>query len=150
MPLNSDFKDLLRAFNDKNAEYLLIGGYAVMFYTEPRYTKDLDLWVRASPKNAKRVYSALREFGAPLSGLSEGDFTEEGYYYQMGVPPVRVDIFMSVPGLEFDQAWPRRKQIDFDGVPVNLISKPDLVTVKRASGRHIDLHDVDQLLHSEQ
>lgn len=56
--MNSDFNDLLRCFNDSGGEYLVIGGYAVIEYTEPRYTKDLDVWVRASPENAASVYQA--------------------------------------------------------------------------------------------
>jgi hypothetical protein len=98
MSVNSDFKDLLNLFNDYHVKYLIIGGYAVIKYTEPRYTKNLDLWIRANAKNAHAVFQALREFGAPLTGLTSADFAEEGYFYQMGIPPVRVDILMSISG----------------------------------------------------
>jgi hypothetical protein len=145
MFVNSDFSDLLRLFNDNQVRYLVIGGYAVVQYAEPRFTKDLDLWVSTDAANAKAVYKALREFGAPLAGLTESDFAEEGYFYQMGVPPVRVDVFMGIPGLDFEDAWQRRSQFDFDGLLVWFVSKDDLIKSKLASGRPQDLLDADAL-----
>lgn len=106
MTNSSHFKELLRAFNERGAEYLIVGGYAVMKYTEPRFTKDLDLWIRSSAENAARVYEALAEFGAPLErdGLAPQDFTSEELTYQIGVAPVRVDILTHVSGLQFADA----------------------------------------------
>jgi hypothetical protein len=109
--------------NDKQVKYLVVGGYAVIKYAEPRYTKDLGIWVMADPSNAQAIFSALRAFGAPLSNLTPDDFAHEGYLYQMGVPPVRVDILMSIPGLSFEEAWGRREMVDFDGVQLSFISK---------------------------
>ncbi len=63
---------------------MVVGGYAVMKYAEPRYTKGLDLWIDATPKNARAVFKALKEFGAPLANLTEADFSREGFFYQMG------------------------------------------------------------------
>lgn len=145
MFVNSDFSDLLRTFNHRNVRYLVIGGYAVVQYAEPRFTKDLDLWISTDAANASSVYEALREFGAPLAGLTADDFAEEGYFYQMGVPPVRVDILMGIPGLDFERAWNRRVEIDFGGLPVFFISRADLIAAKRASGRPQDLIDADSL-----
>lgn len=145
MFVNSDFSDLLRLFNDNNVRYLVIGGYAVIQHAEPRFTKDLDLWISTDTGNAMAVYKALQEFGAPLTGLSEADFAEEGYFYQMGVPPIRVDILMGIPGIPFEQAWPNRLEVDFDGLPVYFIARQDLITAKRASGRPQDLIDAELL-----
>lgn len=150
MSVSSDFKDLLNLFNAYRVKYLIIGGYAVVKYTEPRYTKDLDLWIRADRKNAAAVFRALREFGAPLAGLTEDDFAHEGYFYQMGVPPVRVDILMSITGLTFDEAWKHRDKANFDGIPVTFIAREDLITSKLASGRPQDLIDVAMLSQAEQ
>ena len=143
--MNSDFKDLLRLFNDYKIRYLVVGGHAVMKYTEPRYTKDLDIWVQPSAKNARAVFRALQDFGAPLVGLTEGDFAREGTFYQMGRPPARVDILMSVAGLRFAAAWRRRVPSDFDGVPVSILSREDLIANERAAGRPQDLIDVGNL-----
>ncbi|MCB2160689.1 hypothetical protein KQH40_01240 [bacterium] len=149
MFVNSDFSDLLKSLNDTNVEYLVVGGYAVIQYGEPRFTKDLDIWISVDPDNAARVFSALKEFGAPLAGLTEQDFMEEGYFYQMGNPPMRVDILMGIPGVNFFEAWKRRNEFDFEGLTVPFISKADLVTAKRASGRPQDIIDADLLEQNE-
>jgi predicted nucleotidyltransferase len=146
MFVNSDFSDLLRIFNANNVKYLVIGGYAVVQYAEPRYTKDLDVWISVDAENAVAVYQSLREFGAPLSGLTPKDFSEEGYFFQMGVPPVRVDVLMGIPGVDFKKCWKKRVEVDFDGLKVNFISKADLILAKQASGRPQDLMDADLLL----
>ncbi|MFZ5921922.1 MAG: DUF6036 family nucleotidyltransferase [Chloroflexota bacterium] len=145
MFVNSDFSDLLRIFNARNVRYLVIGGYAVIQYAEPRYTKDLDVWISTDSENAKTVFAALREFGAPLTNLSYKDFSEEGYFFQIGVPPIRVDVLMGIPGIQFEDAWKRRVSVDFEGLPVLFISKQDLIAAKRASGRPQDLIDADLL-----
>jgi hypothetical protein len=150
MFVNSDFSDLLRLFNDNNVKYLVIGGYAVIQYAEPRYTKDLDLWISTDVANAKAVFRALKEFGASLADLTEDDFAEEGYFYQMGVPPVRVDVLMGIPGLSFAEAWQRRVNVDFDDLSVSFIGKQDLITVKLASGRPQDLLDAKQLQQTDE
>ena len=145
MFVNSDFSDLLKLFNANQVRYLVIGGYALIQYAEPRYTKDLDLWISTDATNAKAVYRALHEFGAPLADLDEADFSQEGYFYQMGVPPVRVDILMGIPGVVFEEAWSRRTEVDFDGLLVPFISRQDLITAKRAAGRPQDLLDAELL-----
>jgi hypothetical protein len=145
MLANSDFKELLSTFNDHQVKYLVVGGYAVIKYAEPRYTKDIDLRVGADRVNAAAVYQALRAFGAPLTNLTEDDFAHEGYFYQMGIAPLRVDILMSITGLKFEQAWERRVVVDFDGVMVPFISKQDLITSKMATGRPQDLIDAQLL-----
>ena len=114
-------------------------------YTEPRYTKDLDLWIQTDPDNAVAVYTALKTFGAPLADMSAADFAEDGYFYQMGIPPVRVDILMGIPGVVFATAWESRVSIDFEGLLVHFISRDDLIAAKLASGRPQDLLDATQL-----
>jgi hypothetical protein len=147
--MNSDFKDLLRIFNAHNVRYLVVGGYAVMKYTEPRYTKDLDVWVEATPSNAHAVFAALREFGAPLRKVSAADFAQEGSIYQMGRPPARVDVLTSIEGLRFIDAWPNRVATDFGGIPAHIISRSDLLVNKRALGRPQDQLDVHNLIEAE-
>lgn len=140
--MNSDFKDLLRLFNARSVRYLIVGGYAVMKYTEPRYTKDLDIWIECSSVNALAVFEALREFGAPLRDIRHEDFAVEGVIYQMGRPPVRVDVLTSLEGVRFDEAWSSRVVSDLGGVAAQIISREDLITNKRAVGRPQDLLDV--------
>jgi len=150
MFVNSDFSDLLKLFNEYGVRYLVIGGYAVIQYAEPRFTKDLGLWISTDTTNASAVYNALKSFGAPLAGMTEADFSEEGYFYQMGVPPIRVDIMMGIPGIDFESSWQNRNEIDFDGLSVPFISKQDLIVAKKASGRPQDLIDASLLEHPKE
>ncbi len=143
--MHSDLLDILRVFNQYKVEYLIIGGYAVAFHAEPRFTKDLDILVRADQANARRVYQALRAFGAPLSGLTAQDFEQEKYWYQIGTPPVRVDILLSIEGVNFADAWTRRVESIIGDVPALFISKEDLIAAKTAAGRPQDLIDVQNL-----
>ena len=143
--MNSDFKDLLSTFNANRVQYLVVGAYAFMKHAEPRYTKDLDIWIRPSKANSRRVFKALRQFGAPLSKLSEDDFAHPGLYYQIGVEPTRIDILMSIPGLKFSDAWNQRVNSDLGGVSATILSKEDLIASKHASGRPQDLVDIQTL-----
>jgi predicted nucleotidyltransferase len=143
--MNDDFKDLLGLFNEYQVEYLVIGGYAVVEYTEPRFTKDLDIWVKASEENAQRVYEALSRFGAPVRQLTATDFSREGYFFQMGREPQRIDVLMSIPGVPFDQAWINQHEVQIDGQTVRFIGLQDLITAKEASGRPQDLLDAARL-----
>ncbi len=145
MFVNSDFSDLLKIFNDKSVQYLIIGGYAVIQHGEPRYTKDLDVWIATNAENGIAIYGALKEFGAPLANLSAEDFMGDGYFYQMGSPPVRIDIMMGIPGVNFVDAWARRVEVNYDGLWVKFISKEDLIVAKFAAGRPQDLIDAANL-----
>ena len=145
MPVNSDFKDLFAALNAAGARYLLVGGYAVAFHAQPRFTKDLDVWTAPEPENARRVLDALRAFGAPLHDLSVADLSRPGITFQIGVPPNRIDILTSIDGVSFDDAWPDRVETSYGDQPMFVIGKTSLVRNKRASGRPQDLIDVGLL-----
>ncbi|NNJ24800.1 nucleotidyltransferase [Alienimonas chondri] len=140
-----EFSELLSIMDRHEVRYLVIGGYAVMLYAEPRWTKDLDLWIALDETNAHAVFSALKEFGAPLSGLSASDFSTPGYFYQMGRPPLRVDLMMEIPGGDFESAWSRRNTVQVGDQHVHFISREDLITVKRAAGREQDLRDAEAI-----
>jgi hypothetical protein len=117
----------------------------VIFYTEPRFTKDLDIWVRPDIKNAKRIYGALTEFGAPLKGVSWETFTDKNVFYQVGIAPVRIDVMMSLSGIDFDIAWKKRKKSNYGGVSINILGKTELIKSKKAAGRKQDKLDVEIL-----
>lgn len=144
-PLNSDFKELLSLLNEAKAIYLVVGGYAVIEHTEPRYTKDLDLWVRPDRDNARRVYAALKHFGAPLADITVDDFTNPDIVYHMGRPPVRVDVLMALKGLDFERAWENRVVGRYGEVTTQFLSIQDLIINKREVGRPQDLMDVENL-----
>lgn len=141
MAENPHYKDLLLALNEFEVEYLIVGGYAVMKYAEPRFTKDLDLWVGNSPQNSERLFRALSAFGAPLHQDSIGPqtFIDEDLVYQIGVAPVRIDIMTHITGVRFADAWPRRVESTMFGVPVHLISLADLIANRSAIGGDSDV-----------
>ena len=143
--LHQDFKELLGLFNEENVEYLVVGGYAVIKHTEPRYTKDLDLWVNPTSENAERVHRALKRFGAPLEGLKPSHFTQRDHFYTMGRAPVRVDILMQPERLVFEECWPRRVTAQIAGRDIHFVSAEDLLLNKEAVGRHQDLADAEKI-----
>jgi hypothetical protein len=150
MSASSHFKELLGRLNENQARYLIVGAYAVMKYTEPRYTKDLDIWVDATPDNARRVFKALAEFGAPMDSVTVEDFANPELVFQIGIEPHRIDVMMQIKGLEFSQAWSHRVQTNFEDVAIALLSKKDLLISKTAAGRPQDLIDIDRLRLSDE
>lgn len=145
MSANQDFKDLLSALNAEGVEYLIVGAHAVIAYTEPRFTKDLDILVRSSSDNVPKVYRALLRFGAPLHGIKADDFLDEDLIYQIGIAPNRIDILTSVKGVTFDEALSDSRQIDYDGVPIRIMGRDTLIRAKKAANRPQDRLDVEKL-----
>jgi len=145
MSANPDYKDLFRLFSEEGVEYLIVGAHAVIYYAEPRYTKDVDILVRPSPENAKRVWKALARFGAPLKEVAETDFTDPDMVYQIGVEPNRIDILMGIAGVTFEAAWQHRVESTYDGVPIHVIGKDELIRSKQEANRPQDRLDVDKL-----
>ena len=143
--MNQDLIDLLRAFGDHRVEYLVVGAHALAAHGHVRATKDLDVWIRATPENAARAYRALAAFGAPLSDLTEGDLATPGTVFQIGVAPVRIDILTHIDGVEFDEAWEARVSASFGPVASQVLSREHLIRNKRASGRLQDLADLERL-----
>lgn len=141
----SDFKDLLRVFSDHRVEYLVVGAHALAVYGYARATRDLDIWVNPDPVNAKRVFGALVEFGAPLHDLTVADLSTPEVVFQIGVEPSRIDLLTAIDGLEFDGAWGNRYTGVFDGLSAAVIGRDDLIINKRASGRPQDLVDIQRL-----
>lgn len=144
-PLSNDMLDLLSIFNSHNVEFFIVGGHAVSSHIEPRATKDLDILINPSIENAKRVYAALSEFGAPISELKVEDFCDEENFYIIGVKPNRIDILMKIPGLNFDSAWLRKIEVILGKTTAYIPHIEDLITSKKAAGRPQDLLDVIEL-----
>lgn len=143
--MTKDFKDLLRAFNVNAVKYLIVGGHAFGVHAQPRTTKDLDLFVRSDAENAKAVFRALEQFGAPIGEMTPADFAD-GTTFQLGQPPDRIDILQKIDGVSFDDAWENRIEGTIDEeVPAAVISRDDLIRNKLASGREQDLLDVKLL-----
>jgi hypothetical protein len=140
-----DYKDLLSAFHAHGVRYLIVGGYAVIFHAQPRFTKDIDLFIKADLVNALAVYAALADFGVALQGIRPEEFADRNSFFRFGRDPRSFDILPDLPGVDFDDAWERRVEgvIDAEsGLKAFFISKDDLIAAKLASGRPQDLADV--------
>lgn len=143
--MNRDYVEMLNELSAAGAEFLVIGAHALAAHGYLRATKDLDIWVRPTPQNATRVWTALVKFGAPLLDVVVEDFATRGTIYQIGNDPDRIDIITEPAGAEFEDAWERRITAVVDGVPYPVIGRDDLIATKRAAGRHEDLVDIERL-----
>jgi hypothetical protein len=143
--MSPDYKDLLSAFNAHGVEYLVVGAQAMAAYGRVRATGDLDVWVRPEAENARRVMKALISFGAPLHDLTEEDLARPGTVFQIGVPPVRIDVLTAIDAVEFVDAWRARFAAKFAGLPVPVLSVAHLIQNKRTVGRAQDLADAEWL-----
>ena len=149
MAVNPDFRDLFCAFNDAEVRFLVVGAYAVIHYTEPRYTKDIDLWIERTPINAARTLQALALFGAPVEGVSAADFQDPDTVYQIGIEPNRVDILVQIAGVEFGAAYTGAVEASYGDVAIRILSLEDVISAKRAAGRDQDLLDLKRLLEAK-
>jgi len=143
--LAPDVRDLLRAFVARDVRFLVVGAYALAVHGRPRATGDLDVWVDPTPENAERALAALREFGAPLHDLRLRDLARPGVVFQIGLPPLRIDVLTAIDGVQFPSAWRGRVAADFDGVRVPVIGRRELVINKRSTGRLKDRADAERL-----
>jgi len=143
--LATDFRDLLCALVDHGVRFLVVGAYALAAHGRPRGTGDLDIWVEPTLENAPRVLAALAAFGAPLRDLTVEDLATPGVVFQIGLPPVRIDILTKIDAVEFAAAWPNRLAARFGKIPVSIIGRDDFLTNKRAVGRLKDLADAERL-----
>lgn len=143
--MNRDFAEMLSALSEAGAEFLIVGAHALAAHGLPRATGDLDIWVRPSPENARRVLEALRTFRAPLHDLTEEDLGRPGTVFQIGVVPNRIDILTAISGVTFDEAWPRRECFDVEQQRLPFLGRGDLAANKRAAGRPKDLADLAAL-----
>jgi hypothetical protein len=145
MILNQDFKEFIQSLNNNQVQYLIIGGYAVAFHGHPRYTKDLDIWIKPTQDNAKKILRALELFGFGSLNLEEADFLEPGQIIQLGYPPNRIDILSRLKGVDFDTCFATRVTVHVDEVELSFIDLDNLKRNKKATGRLQDLADIENL-----
>ncbi len=142
---NQDIRDFVELLGKHKVRFVLIGGYAVIHYTQPRYTKDIDFLIEASESSAEQVVSALEEFGVPRAQINKNIFTEEGNFFKIGKPPWRIDLITSVKGISFADILRDSITEVFDGIPIKIVSKNHLILLKEHAGRPVDLIDLEAL-----
>ncbi|HAO20148.1 MAG TPA: hypothetical protein DCQ37_06455 [Desulfobacteraceae bacterium] len=145
MEVQKDFRELSELFNEHKVEYLIVGGYALAFHGVPRYTGDIDIFVKPDTENAIRILKALDEFGFGSLDLKEEDFRSPNKVVQLGYPPVRIDIITSISGISWDEAYEERDKGKYGDVTVYYIGLKHYILNKRASGRKKDIADLETL-----
>lgn len=143
--LHRDFKEFIVSFLSHQVEFMVIGGYAVAAHGRPRYTGDIDFWVKKSPENAVKIVAALHEFFGPLPEIQIENFLHDDRMSQFGLEPLRIDILVHIKGIEFDEAYQRRAIVHYSDVDIPFISLSDLRANKLATGRPKDLNDLQLL-----
>ncbi len=144
--LNPDFRDMLSCLKEERVEFLIVGAYALAAHGLPRATGDIDILVRRDELNARRVMQAIAKFGAPTLDLSEQDFTSPDMVVQFGVEPCRIDLLTRISGVEFDDAWRNKVEVEVDGLELYVLSKEDLLKNKATTGRDKDKSDIAWLM----
>jgi hypothetical protein len=145
MEVQPDFRDLLALLNEHEVEYLIVGAYALAFHGAPRFTGDIDVYVRPDGENANRVAAALTKFGFGSVGISAADFERPGRVVQLGVAPVRIDLITSISGVSWNEAEAGRVAGTYGDLSVFFLGRGELVANKRATGRKKDLADLEAL-----
>jgi hypothetical protein len=126
------------------------GGYAVIHHSQPRYTKEIDIWLEPTAENARKLMRAFRIFGIPMIGVRQEDFATPGTQFNLGVPPCEIDFLTTIPGLDFDSAWPNRVVSEEDDFPIYYLGKADLIIAKQTAGRLQDLADIEEIRRADQ
>ena len=138
-----EFKEFIQLLNSEKVKYLIIGGWAVNLYGNPRVTADIDFFVGIEKANVDRILAAYGKFG--MHNVPRKHFSTKGNIVRLGFPPTRIELVTGISGVEFSDCYKNRKEISIDGVRAKFISRRDLIKNKIASGRHKDLADVDAL-----
>ena len=146
--LNQDYKDILFLLSKFGVDFLLVGAYAMAVHGFPRATADIDIFIKPSGENSRRIMKALAEFGASLDNITVSDFETPGIVVQIGVAPRRIDLITEIDGLTFDEAENDKVVVELEGLSIPVISKEKLIINKLATGRAQDRLDAENMKRS--
>lgn len=144
MKIHPDFADFVASLNGNQVEFVIVGAYALAFLGAPRYTGDVDIWIRPVPANARALLLAVERFGFQSLSLTEQDVLS-GKIIQLGYPPVRIDLLTDLDGVTADEIWNSRREGPFGDQTVFYIGREVLIKNKRAAGRPKDVADLAAL-----
>jgi predicted nucleotidyltransferase len=140
--LPPDWSAFLRALISRRTRFLLIGGHAVAAHAEARFTDDLDVFVEPTLANARRLRAALTDFGFGSVVPTAAELAKRNQVLMLGRKPLRIDILTGIDGVSFPRAWKGRVSVDFEGGPLYVIGRAELIANKRAAGRTKDQFDL--------
>jgi hypothetical protein len=144
---NTDFRDFIQALNNNDVDYMLVGGYAVILHGYSRTTGDMDIWVNRTSDNYIKLIAAFNEFKMPVFDMTEENFLNhlDWDVFRYGRKPVAIDIMTKMGGLNFNECYEMCKEYNDEGLLIKLVHYNDLIKAKKASGRHKDLNDLENL-----
>lgn len=145
MELGPDFKEFFESLNNNNVRYLVVGGYAVAFHGHPRYTKDIDIWIEATPENAGNLINSLHDFGCTRWDWKRKIFFKPAIRSNSVCRPTASTCSRAPLGLEFDECFRSKVDVNIAGLTVHFIDLDHLKQNKRAVGRLQDLADLENL-----
>jgi hypothetical protein len=145
MEVQKDFREFVELLNEHEVEFIIVGGYALAFHGAPRFTGDIDVFVKADIENAKRIMNALAAFGFGSLDLTIDDFKDQNKVIQLGLPPVRIDIITSLSGVTWEEVDASKESGLFGDISVSYVGRKELIINKRATGRKKDLADLEAL-----
>jgi Nucleotidyl transferase AbiEii toxin, Type IV TA system len=145
MELARDFDEFIGSLTAHGVEFLVVGGYALAFHGAPRFTGDIDVFIRPTLDNASRILAALEAFGFPVPELSPEAIADRRRMLQIGVPPVQIHVMSAISGVEWDEAWSDRVEGSLGNHTVHFLGRESFLRNKRAAGRPQDLADIDAL-----
>jgi len=143
MQLPEEFKEFINLLNLNGVKYLLLGGWAVGYYSNPRATKDIDFLVFIDNSNLKKLEKVFHDFKSPPINIEI--LKEEKGYLFIGSPPLRIEVISNADGINIKDCYKRKNIIEIDDVKINIISKEDLIINKKSTSRLKDLSDAEAL-----
>lgn len=149
MDLAPDFDEFIDSLIAHGAEFVIVGAYALAFHGAPRFTGDIDIWIRPTLDNAEQVLAAITAFGFPTGNLRPADLVDSRRMLEMGVPPVQIHLMSSISGVTWDEASNDRVTGSLGRHTVAFLGREAFIRNKRAAGRLKDLADIDALTPGE-
>ncbi|MBO9573147.1 MAG: hypothetical protein J7497_13230 [Chitinophagaceae bacterium] len=148
---NDDFRDFIQALNNNDVEYILVGGYAVILHGYRRVTGDMDIWVKRTKENYKKLLRAFEEFQLPIFDMTEQRFLDADTVdvFSFGRPPVSIDLITELKGVNFEEAFSHAQIFEEEGLKIRFLHLNNLIQAKKAAGRHKDLDDLEKLISAD-
>jgi hypothetical protein len=138
-----DFKELLEALLSHHVEFVVVGAHALAFHARPRYTEDLDIFIRRSDENRVKIAAAMSAFGLPVADAAwDALFKSEREMIVLGIEPNAVDLMNFLDGVSFEEAWRSRVTGRVVGVEAPVLGIAEYRKTKIASGRPKDMADL--------
>ena len=144
---NLDFQDFLKAFNNNEVDYILLGGYAVILHGYSRTTGDMDIFVKKTKENYQKIVKAFQEFGMPTFDMTLDNFLNNKNVdvFSFGTPPVSIDIITAIKDMNFDDAFSNSTIHQVEKLSIRVIHINDLIRQKKAVNRPKDINDIQHL-----